>query len=207
MLKRAATSCAALVFAAAVLITSILRGAAPSYVFSKTTAEATAGGFIADVGYYLPYPGILPDHFLWPLKAARDKAWLFLTRDSMKRAQLNLLFADKRVGMARELVRGGKSELGVSIAARSGQYLDASWNEVEKAEQKGVDTASFLTTLAKASLKHREVLEETMTMAPDEARPMLNQSADYARLVYEKAVGKLIKEGRPIPVPNMAEFE
>jgi hypothetical protein len=48
-------------------------------------------------------------------------------------------------------------------------------------------------------LKHQEVLEAVMVAAPEDAKPILNTAIDSPKMVYEKAVQQLNKEGRPIP--------
>lgn len=199
MLRRAAIGFAFLVFGFAILITSILRTALPNYAFSESAGKETSTPFVSNALYYLPYPGVLPDHFLWGPKAFRDKLWLALTRDTMKRAELMLLFADKRVGMAKVLIEGGKPELGVSTAKRGEQYLEEAFNEQEKARATGADTSSFADKLARASLKHREVLEGVVGRLPEDAKPVVNQIIDIPKKVYEKAVQQLNEKGRPVP--------
>lgn len=206
MLRRVLTVGSLLVFSFAVLFTSIFRAATPRYAFSQVlgaqTASSSASLFVSAVDYYLPYPGVLPDHFLWPVKVLRDKLWLFVTRDSRKRADLLLLFADKRIGMGRELIRGGKPELGVSTVEKGEQYLQEAFDEGEKAKSRGADTTDLLTRLAKASLKHMEEIENMVMFAPEDAKPVLNKIADMPKGVYEKAVHGLNEKGRPIPIPS-----
>lgn len=201
MLRSAAIVFASLVFAFSVLGTSVLRTTQPTYVFSGegNVAGTNVASPSATVDYYLPYPGILPDHFLWPFKALRDRVWLFLTRDPGKRAELLLLFADKRIGMAEALIRGGKAELGVGTATKAEKYLEKAFLQQERAEQAGVDTGDFLERLAKASLKHREILEELMSVVPEDARPVINETLDYPKRVYEKSAHGLNERGRPVP--------
>lgn len=202
MFRGTAMVLASLVFGLAVLFTSIFRTASPQYVFSQagSVAGATDSATLLEVDYYLPYPGMLPDHFLWPVKALRDKLWLLVLRDPAKKAEVLLLFADKRIGMARELIRGGKPELGVSAATKGEKYLEAAFEEEEKAAKKGIDTGQFLERLAQASLKHQEVLGSLMLIAPEDARPVINQTLDYPKRVYEKTSQRLNEVKRPIPV-------
>src|SRR5690606_8329732 len=53
--------------------------------------------------YYLPYPGILPDHMLYPLKMIRDKMRLLLANNLSTKTSLQLLYANKRIGAAEVL--------------------------------------------------------------------------------------------------------
>lgn len=201
MLRRAAIIFAGLFFATVVLLTSIFRSTAPEYAFSQQPAKVLSSSTPEiEVPYYLPYPGILPDSFLWPVKAVRDKAWLLLTRDNMKRANLLLLFADKRVGMAAALAQGGKANLAVSTATKGEKYLEEAFFEQEKAAKSGVDTVSFLFKLANASLKHIQALEQAREFLPEDARPHFTKTLDYPKMIYEKTTHTLNAQGRTIPV-------
>ncbi|MAG59176.1 hypothetical protein CMO96_00065 [Candidatus Woesebacteria bacterium] len=202
MLRRTAIILATLVFAVSVLGTSILRTASPRYAFSvEENPDQDILIEVSKMDYYLPYPGILPDHFLWPLKAFRDKVRVLVARDSAKKAELLLLFADKRVGMARELIKGGKAELGVLTAEKAEKYLEEAFEETEKAKTAGKDTGEFLEKLGKASLKHREVLESVGQIAPEEAQPVIIKAIGVSKTVYEKVAQRLIEEGRPLLIP------
>lgn len=207
MLRRAAIVVSGLLFASVVLLTSIFRATAPEYAFSQPNLKQGDTVFEDEIDYYLPYPGILPDHFLWPVKAFRDKVWLLLTQDNMKRARLLLLFADKRVGMAWELARGGKSGDSVQIATKAEKYLEEAFLEQEKGSVRGGDTTDFLFTLAKAALKHQEVLEKTVVVSPDDAKPYLLKTLDYPKMVYEKSVHGLNAKGRLAPTVLPAQTE
>ncbi len=202
MLRQGAIIIASLVFASAVLFTSIFRTASPQYVFSQAGQVESATTELGEeaIDYYLPYPGILPDHFLWPVKVIRDRLWFFVVRDSAKKADILLLFADKRVGMARELIRGGKPEIGVSTATKAEKYLEEAFAEAEKAQAKGADMGIFYERLAKSSLKHEEVLVSLMRISPEDAKPVLNKTLDYPRGIYEKSTHKLNELGRSVPV-------
>src|SRR3972149_1042479 len=47
-----------------------------------------------EIGYVLPYPGrVLPDSPIWFMKALRDKVWIGSTTNTMRKAELSLLFA------------------------------------------------------------------------------------------------------------------
>ena len=88
-----------LALAFTILIISILRSAAVKYEFSEITGDETR---ISEDEVYIPYNfaysgDVLPDSPLWPLKAARDRIWFLITTNSERRAELNLLFADKRI--------------------------------------------------------------------------------------------------------------
>lgn len=200
MFRSTAIVLASLVFGLSVLFTSIFRTTSPQYAFSQSGVLGTQTESQApEVDYYLPYPGILPDHFLWPIKALRDRVWLFVLQDPARKADVLLLFADKRVGMARELIKGGKPELGVSTLTKGEKYLEQAFLEAGKAQEKGIEMGQFFERLATSSLKHQEVIESLMPLVSEDGRPVLNQTLDYPKMVYEKTTQKLNELGRPIP--------
>lgn len=145
------------------------------------------------VDYYLPYPGILPDNILYPLKMVRDKILLFLTFDPVKKAERLLLFADKRVNAAKSLIEGGKVELGISTMTKGEKYLEQAIAQTEKAKQAGKDTTALYEKLAQATLKHQEVLTGVLVKVPDEAKGMVQEALQYSRQGYE-TVSRVIEQ-------------
>ncbi|PJE67280.1 hypothetical protein COU95_03350 [Candidatus Shapirobacteria bacterium CG10_big_fil_rev_8_21_14_0_10_40_9] len=145
------------------------------------------------VDYYLPYPGILPDNILYPLKMVRDKILLFLTFDPVKKAERLLLFADKRVNAAKSLIEGGKVELGISTMTKGEKYLEQAIAQTEKAKQAGKDTTALYEKLAQATLKHQEVLTGVLVKVPDEAKGMVQEALQYSRQGYE-TVSRVIEK-------------
>src|SRR5690242_4265879 len=103
MLKNLFIFCASISLASLILIISIFRLAEVKYVFSQSPSPApTTNQKPISVDYDLPYPGsVTPDNILWPMKALRDKVWLSLTINPSKKADLELLIADKRLAGAK----------------------------------------------------------------------------------------------------------
>lgn len=188
---------AAMIFASFVLITSIVRTTSPKYVFyghlpSDNKNQKSAAG----VDYVLPYPGILPDHFLWPAKALRDKIWLLLTKDDKRRAELKLLFADKRIAMADILAKKGNAELAVVTAQKAEMYLEKALSALEGING---DISQILTQIAKASLKHEEVLLAMKNYVPVDATPLIEKVLETTRRVYQKSSQELNERQLPVP--------
>lgn len=187
---------AALVFAGGVLGTSVVRTTAKTMPQEKVTSsvreitpspQATASS--TKVDYYLPYPGILPDHSLYSLKMLRDRVWLFLTMDPVKKGELLLLFSDKRLGAGKALIEGGKTELGISTLAKGEKYLEQSIGQVEKARQSGKNAGALIGKLSGATLKHEEVLKELLIRVPEQSKPALQEALRYSQEGYQKIVG------------------
>lgn len=127
-----------LVLAFGILTTSVLKVSAQASSQNYQIAplvgeEATEEGELVEeqkeVDYFLAYPGVLPDHFLYPIKMIRDRIWLWLTMDPLKKAELLLLFADKRLGAGKVLVEGNKVDLGITTFSKAEKYLQRAANQ------------------------------------------------------------------------------
>jgi len=183
-----------------ILSVSVLESASVSYVFATPPPDPTLVSEIPEVDYQLPYPGrILPDSPFWVVKAARDKIWYTITVNPEKRAELALLFSDKRLAASKILFEKKKPEIALSTLTKGEKYLEISWGNEELARQKGSETSALLTKLAIASLKHRQVIEEILPMAPEDARPLIIKVEDYSKALYKAASEALNSKGIPSP--------
>lgn len=108
----------------------------------------------SEVNYYLPYPGVLPDHNLYVLKMIRDRARLLLANSPDKKFELQLLYADKRIGAAEALFKGGKVQLAYETAYKAQGYLQQALTSAQ-----AIDKLEHWQVLALATQKHREILE------------------------------------------------
>lgn len=204
MLKRAFVIAASLVFALGVLGTSVVSSTTKSQNFQVTPiTEGEVAGQTATpsptvsptpVDYYLPYPGILPDNkLLYPIKMIRDRILLFLTFDPVQKTERLLLFADKRLNASKALIEGGKVDLGVSTLTKAEKYLERAIAQAEKAKTVGKETTALYEKLAKATLKHQEVLNELSVRLPDQAKPAIEDALRYSRQGFE-AVTRVMEQ-------------
>jgi len=183
---------ASLLFASVILGISVVRTMAqtqPKFILGSATIapSPTPTGAIgeAKVDYDLFYPGILPDHFLYSLKMARDKIILILTFDSEKKAEKMLLFADKRLGAGRTLIENGKVELGVTTLSKGEKYFESSALEAEKANRGGKDVSILIEKLGRSYLKHQEILKELEPKIPNELKPTFETANKSSRSAFE----------------------
>lgn len=115
--------------------------------------------------YYLPYPGILPDHPLYRVKMLRDRIRLILANTPEKKFELQLLYADKRIGAAQVLQTGGKTALAQETAFKAEGYLN------QAAESAlALNEAESWQRLRRASVKHLSILEMMMAIEGDISR-------------------------------------
>ncbi|OGK18961.1 hypothetical protein A3G67_00065 [Candidatus Roizmanbacteria bacterium RIFCSPLOWO2_12_FULL_40_12] len=128
------------------------------------------------VEYQLPHPGILPDHPLYVFKAARDKVLEFFTRENIKKAELYLLFSDKRVKMAEELASKGKSNLAITTFSKAEKYFLKIPDLLRDSKKQGVGpSAELIDHLKKSNEKHAEVLSVLLETLPEGEQEGLSQ--------------------------------
>ncbi len=194
----------AFVLAFAVLSVSVLRcsNVSPAYGFSSPIPSSIPSPTpVPTVFYPLPYPGrILQDNWLWYFKAMRDKIQYMVTVDSLKKADFALLYSDKRLGSSLTLFQNKKPDLAVSVLAKGEKYLEIAAGDEEAARKVGLNTNDFLTKLATASLKHREVIEtQILPMAPEDLRPEIIKTLDYSKNTYKQCRDALAGKGIEAP--------
>jgi len=182
----------------AILSISVFRSASPRYAFigPLSVSAANEEGSGVEIDYLLPYPGrILPDSPLWPLKAVRDKLWHFFTFDTQKEAELSVLCSDKRLGMSKILFERGKPELAYSTLTKGEKYLEMALEHERKAREKGGDTVELLQKIANASLRHRQVIDEILNLAPEDAKPAIINIQNYSKQIYKEVSDVLSSKG------------
>jgi len=135
--------------------------------------------------YYLPYPGILPDHPLYWLKMVRDRLSLAMTQEPVVRFEKLLLYADKRIGAAEALIKGRKFSLGISTANKAEIYLERAIAQFEQLKKEGKATAILEDRISKAVAKHQELLEKLEKESKEE-QGNLSQLREKAEKMQQK---------------------
>lgn len=120
--------------------------------------NATSEAKFINVSYELPYPGILPDNPLYFLKALRDNAINFFITDSVKKAEYDLLMADKRLASSVSLLNNGNYQLAITTLSKSGNYFDQAIQLAAQAKSQGLDAKNILNKLWTGSQKHQQVI-------------------------------------------------
>lgn len=193
-----------ILFASTILFISVLRTAALRYEFAgpMSSQKGYLSTLNSKVDYTLPFPGaILPDHPLWPLKVIRDRVWLLVTTNPTRKMELEILFADKRLGSAKMLFEKNNQALGVATLEKAERYLHEASVEEVKARARGVETKNVLDRLARSSLKHYEIMSLMYVSISDEARPSVVVFQEIPKKVYEDARNEQLNKGI-LPYPN-----
>lgn len=129
--------------------------------------------------YNLPYPGLLPDSPLYLTKVIRDRITDFLTRDNLKKAELYLLYSDKRTSMSLILASKGKSQLAIDTFVKGEKYFLKIPGLLRSAKKQGAPApSSFIETLKQSNTKHRELIEELIKILPQGLDQSLTQLSD-----------------------------
>ncbi len=116
---------------------------------------------IKTIDYTLPYPGLLPDNPLYVLKAIRDRIVEVLISDPIKKANFELLTADKRLNEGVFLFNKGEKKYAFAetTISKGENYFEKGIAELEKAKKQGIVTASTSQKYHSASLKHIEIIK------------------------------------------------
>lgn len=143
------------------------------------------------IDYYLPYPGILPDHPMYWLKMVRDRVQLLLTTNEVKKAEKQLLYADKRLGAGWALVEGNKIQLGVTTLTKAEKYLEQALMSVSQLQAED----RLFEKVNKASKKHKEVLMIVKNKVGDEYSSVIDQMLEVGEGIRPLNSVKNIEEG------------
>lgn len=189
----------AFVLAFGVLTISVFQSASVAYVFATPLAAKmpVLGTSVPEVDYAMPYAGgVLPDSPLWVFKALRDRIWFDVTTNPLKKAELALLFSDKRLEASNTLLVNKKPDIALSTLTKGEKYLEIAYTQEEQARKEGMDTHSFLIKLALSSLKHRQIIEQDLLpLSPEDAKPFVVKAEDYAKNIYKSSRDTLNNEG------------
>ena len=139
---------------------------------------------IFHIEYELPYPGLLPDNPLYFLKTTRDRIVGMLISDPVKKAEFDLLQAEKRFQAGLMLYQRDETKKDVAVTALSkGQtYLDAAITTIIEVKKQKKETGDFPNIIRHSIFKQRELLQEVAISHPsirkniEELMPNLDNS-------------------------------
>ena len=127
---------------------------------TPTQAPQASPTAIPKVNYYLAYPGVLPDHPFYKIKTFRDRVWLTMTTNVVRKAELLLLFADKRFGAGKVLIEGNQVDLGLTTMQKGVKYLERAIDQAFVIKSKGIALGPLADNLKKAPFKYLEIVIE-----------------------------------------------
>jgi hypothetical protein len=145
-----------------------------SPAFAQEMSSESAGlNPIETIDYTLPYPGILPDNPLYPLKAFRDRIVSLLIADTVKKSLFDLLQADKRLQSAAYLLYTNDAkhiQLAETTISKGENYFEEAVSQIEVARKQGRHVSTEIRELTVATQKHQEVLTDLKAQVPEKEK-------------------------------------
>lgn len=134
----------------------------PPFIYLFNYSQPVSLNIDNKANYELPFPGLLPDHPLYLLKAGRDRALVFVTRDYESKARLQLELSDKRVRAGELLMDEKKYELAITTYSKSERYFEQSIETLSSAKIQGQPpTADIIDQMSRSNNKHNEILNRS----------------------------------------------
>ena len=111
-----------------------------------------------EVNYELPYPGLLPDSPMYFLRVIRDRIVSLLISNPLKKAEFDLLQADKRLNAGIYLFNKGKTSLAFSTVSKAENYFLQALDKLGEAKKQGENINDLEGKLKNAVKKHEQEL-------------------------------------------------
>lgn len=140
--------------------------------------------------YTIPYPGLLPDSPLYVFKTMRDRLISLMIGDALKKAEFDILQADKRIGAAVMLIDYGneqKQALAVSTVSKGLNYFDEAIQKSFEAKKQGDGTMDIKAHLQNAGAMYQYLLAK-------EKKKVKNKLVITGLGVEQDRLGKLLKQ-------------
>ena len=147
----------------------------------------------AEINYELPYPGLLPDNPLYFLRIIRDKTINFLIADPLKKAEFNLLQADKRLNAGIYLFNKGKISISISTISKGENYFEESLEKAKKARHEGMEINEITRKLIDSSKKHQEILKSLEEKSPQNFKSSFDLQLKRVNGFIKEAVSLTLK--------------
>lgn len=154
---------------------------------SVNAQEITPSPTPTPIQYVLPYPGILPGHPFYFLKDARDAIVGFLVSNPVKKAEFDLLQADKNLQATIFLFEQKKSStLVFATLKKSEDYFSKAITSAKDAKKQGNNIEDIATKLALANLKYQEVVMEFSKAAKGEDKEKFIHELEIIKQLGQK---------------------
>src|SRR3989344_4302328 len=142
---------------------------------SKENTSVSTPSSVTAIDYALPYPGLLPDSPLYVLKTIRDRIVEILISDPIKKANFELLQADKRLNEGVSLFNKGEKKyaLAETTISKGENYFEKGIAQIERAKKQGIITAGTSQRFHLASLKHRDTIKSLINKSSGDIKHRL----------------------------------
>jgi hypothetical protein len=138
-----------------------------NFVYAQDISPADSSSGSSNIDYTLPYPGLLPDHPFYIFKAIRDKLQGLLISNPLKKAEFDLLQADKRLEASYLLLttEKNKSDLSLSTLSKANNYFEDAIEKAIDAKKQGTDNHDFLKKLSLATILYQQRIQDMENQA------------------------------------------
>jgi hypothetical protein len=133
-----------------------------NFAYAKTNYPSGSSSGTTNIDYSLPYPGLLPDNPLYIFKAIRDKLQGLLISNSLRKAEFDMLQADKRLEASILLLttEKNKADLSLSTLSKANNYFEDALAKAVDAKKQGMDNHDILKKLSLASIIYQQRIQD-----------------------------------------------
>jgi len=158
-------------------------------------------------------PGLLPDSPFYFLKGLGRATGMFFTFDPVKKAELELRFANEDALAVEKLCDKGECELAEKHCEKFQERFQRVIQRMEKAKQKGKDIETLTEKLKENHLRQQQVLASVLEKAPEQAREGILKAIENSGVGCENAVERIqgkhkmeqFREELNLQIRNMGE--
>ena len=161
-----------------------------SFTLSKVQAAIISP---TPIDYHLPYPGLIPDHPLYRIKKIRDWLLVNLTRNELRKIELHLIFADKKLVMGDVLFKKRNTKLSIETFFEAETELSSAVSQLSLYSESQIPPTGLADKLELSVQKHEEVINSVLSEVTDlQQLDKLKQSLSINHKAYSQI--QLIKK-------------
>lgn len=140
-----------------------------------------------------------PGEVLYPLKRSSEQVALWVIRDPRGRANLHLIFADRRLGEV-ERLKENQDELQALILQEVTEDTDQAWTLISQLPPE--NRRDFILRFVQDRERHQEFLRKIHDRLPPRAQQAVLRALESARRDHDRALRALQELGPPSDPPN-----
>lgn len=146
---------------------------------AEVKSDLAASDSAQKSNYELPYHGLLPDSPIYFFRIIRDRIISFLISDPLKKAEFNLLQADKRLNAGIYLFNSAKQNekkigLAISTISKAENYFHQALEKTKEAQKEGMEIQEMTRKLINSAKKHQEELDSLEKKSPQDFKTSFN---------------------------------
>jgi len=157
--------------------------------------------------------GLLPDSPFYFLKGWGRTIRMFFTFDSLKKAELELKFANEDALAIKKLCDKGEYELAEKFCEKFQERFQKVTQRIKEAKQKGKDVEALTEKLKENHLRQQQVLATVLEKVPERAKEGILNAIENSEVGLENAVENIqgrhkmeqFQEKLDLQIKNMGE--